>query len=78
MSDSFDHDQARRFIWPDVGPNCLPRLSADDSGRQRVNIPMFFQSAQSLLAEFLKVTMDFSPPIFKIVGFYTSMLYLTP
>ena len=25
-----------RFVGPDLGPNCLPRLSADDTGRQRV------------------------------------------
>ena len=22
---------------PDLGPNCLPKLSVDDTGRQRVN-----------------------------------------
>ena len=32
-----DPDQARRFVGPDLGPNCLPRLSADDTRRQRVN-----------------------------------------
>ena len=37
MSNSLDPDQARRFIRPDLGPNCLPRLSADDTGRQRFN-----------------------------------------
>ena len=29
-------DQARRIVGPDLGPNCLPRLSADYTGRQRV------------------------------------------
>ena len=38
MSNSLDPDQARRFIGSDLGPNCLPRLSADDTGRQRVNL----------------------------------------
>ena len=37
MSNSLDPDQARRFVGPDLGPNCLPRLSADDTSRQRVN-----------------------------------------
>ena len=37
MSNSLDPDQARRFVRPDLGPNCLPRLSADGTGRQRVN-----------------------------------------
>ena len=36
MSNSLDPDQARQFVGPDLGPNCLPRLSADDTGRQRV------------------------------------------
>ena len=29
-----DPDQALQFVGPDLGPNCLPRLSADDTGRQ--------------------------------------------
>ena len=37
MSNSLDPDQARRFVGPDLGSNCLPKLSADDTGRQRVN-----------------------------------------
>ena len=36
MSNSLDPDQARRIVRPDLGPNCLPRLSADNTGRQRV------------------------------------------
>ena len=35
MSNSLDPE---RFVGPDLGPNCLPRLSADDTGRQKVNI----------------------------------------
>ena len=34
MSNSLDLDQARHFVGPDLGPNCLQRLSADDTGRQ--------------------------------------------
>ena len=37
MSNSLEPDQARRNVGPDLGPNCLPRLSADNTGRQRVN-----------------------------------------
>ena len=37
MSNSLDPDQARQFVGPDLGPNWLPRLLADDTGRQRVN-----------------------------------------
>ena len=36
MSNSLDLDQARHFVRPDLGPNCLQRLSADDTRRQRV------------------------------------------
>ena len=37
MSNSLGPDQARRFVGPDLDPNCLPRLSADDTGGQTVN-----------------------------------------
>ena len=36
MSNSFDLDQGRQFVGPDLGPNCLQRLSADDTRRQSV------------------------------------------
>ena len=35
MSNSLDPDQARHFVGPDLGPNCLQRLSADDTSRKR-------------------------------------------
>ena len=31
VSNSLDPDQARRSVGPDLGPNCLQRLSADDT-----------------------------------------------
>ena len=36
MANSLDPDQARHFIRPDLGPNCLQRLSADDTRSQKV------------------------------------------
>ena len=30
VSNSLDPDQARHFVGPDLGPNCLQRFSADD------------------------------------------------
>ena len=33
VSISLDPDQARRFVGPDLGPNCLQKLSADDARR---------------------------------------------
>ena len=37
MSNSLDPDQARLFVRPGLGPNCLQRLSADDTMRKIVN-----------------------------------------
>ena len=36
-SNSLDPGQARPFVGPGLGPNCLQRISAVDSNRQRVN-----------------------------------------
>ena len=33
MSNSLDPDQARHFFWPDLGLNCLQKLSADNTRR---------------------------------------------
>ena len=33
VSNSLDPDQARHFVGPDLGPDCLQRLSADDKSR---------------------------------------------
>ena len=38
MANSLDPHQARRFVGPDPGPNCLQRFTADVTGRQRVNV----------------------------------------
>ena len=34
MSNGLDPDQARRYVGPDLGPNCLQRLSTDDKVRR--------------------------------------------
>ena len=43
MSNSLDPDQDRCSVGPDLGPNCLERLSPDDekvaAGKKRVNSP---------------------------------------
>ena len=36
MSNNLDPDKDWRFVGPDLGPNCLQRLSADDTSGQRV------------------------------------------
>ena len=33
MSNSLNPDQARHFVGPDLGPNLLQKVSADDNGR---------------------------------------------
>ena len=33
VSNSLDLDQAQHFDWPDLGPDCLQRLSADNKSR---------------------------------------------
>ena len=35
MANRLDLDQARHFVGPDLDPNCLHRLSADDKRRNR-------------------------------------------
>ena len=32
VSNILDPNQAGHFFWPDLGPNCLQRLTADDTG----------------------------------------------
>ena len=34
VSNSLDPDQARHFVGPEMGPNCLQRLSADIAGKE--------------------------------------------
>ena len=36
VSNTLDPDQARHFVGPDLGPNCLQTFSADDTSRQIV------------------------------------------
>ena len=38
MSNSLDQDHLRSFVRPDLGPNCLQRLSSDEASRQRVEL----------------------------------------
>ena len=33
---NLDPDQASHFVRPDLGPNCLKRISSDNTSRQRV------------------------------------------
>ena len=42
MSKNFDPDQARHFVGPDLCPNCLQRLSADGTSKQRIKVSVVF------------------------------------
>ena len=33
VSNSLDPDQAQHSVGPDLGPNCLQKLTADDTSR---------------------------------------------
>ena len=37
MSNSLDPNQAQCVVGPDLAPNCLKNLSADNTSRQRFN-----------------------------------------
>ena len=38
VSNSLDPDLARHFVGDDLGPNCLQRLSADDTSKELIKI----------------------------------------
>ena len=40
VANSLDPDQARHFVGPDLGPNCLQKISADNSSRQFESVRM--------------------------------------
>ena len=42
MLNGLDPDQARHFVGPDLGPNCLHLLSADNTCKQRVKVGVVF------------------------------------
>ena len=58
VSNSFDPDQARHFVGPDLGLNCLQRLSADDTIRQRAN-PFLTHFQYSLILKVLTAKYKF-------------------
>ena len=38
LPNRLDPDQALQYVKRDLGPNCLQRLSADDTSRQNVKL----------------------------------------
>ena len=47
LSNSLDLDQGRHFVRPGLGPNCLQRLSADNTSKQRVKVGVVFRKVNS-------------------------------
>ena len=46
MSNSLDSDQDHHYVGPDLGPNCLQWLSADNkvaASKERINIKADFR-----------------------------------
>ena len=57
VSNSFDPDQARQFIGPDLSANCLENLSADDSGSQGVSMNSHVNLHSTTLAVTVHINM---------------------
>ena len=60
MSNSLDPDQAQSFVRPDLGPNYLQKLAADDTSRQ---------SKELLNLLYLSIFLTFSSLLFPMAGF---------
>ena len=41
MPNCLDPDQAQPFVRPDLDPNCLQRLSVDETGSQKVKAAVY-------------------------------------
>ena len=54
MSNNLDLDQDRHFVGPDLGPNCLQRLSADEKSHKQGKL-MFKGDNLKILTFFLQV-----------------------
>ena len=54
VSNSLDPGQAQNFVRPDLGPNCLQKLSADDTRRQRINHDLPIKPIKSRITENLR------------------------
>ena len=62
VSNSLDPDQARHFVWPDLGPNCLQRLSAENTSRQRIKVGVVFLKLRKMaFVRYLGEWGDFRP-----------------
>ena len=58
VSNSFYPDQARQYVGPDLDPNCLQRLSADDTSKYRVRRRGYLYFSESYKTGKPKETLD--------------------
>ena len=58
MSNSLDLDQDRHFVGPDLGPNCLQRLSADDKSLRRLVLFCLFDLILYVPSTIFQLNMD--------------------
>ena len=56
VSNSLDPDQARQFVGPDLGPDCLRRLSADQTRQQKVNYVFTVCSIDSFFVPVINIS----------------------
>ena len=61
MSNRLDPDQAQHFVGPDLGPNCLQRLSPDDKSLQ---VGIVLNTEQHLDTTFWLKSISFGSNIF--------------
>ena len=40
---NLDPDKTQHFVGPDLGPNCLQRISAEDTSRKRIKSKMYIR-----------------------------------
>ena len=74
LSNSLDPDQAGHFVGPDLGLNCLQRLSADDRRRQSIQ-ELFTTSKNPTLPLALFILMIFPYILIHTTGKYLFILY---
>ena len=63
-----EYHQSWRFVGPDLGSNCLRRLSVDDTSRQRVKICLLLTTNKDDFCRLLTNSMEFMKEVFEKVN----------
>ena len=65
VSNSLDPDQARHYVGPDLGPNCLQWLSADDTvATSRERVKFLKETGRKLVYVAMKFDLSFKIGVF--------------